>query len=111
MRTSNPKNAGVTKLDVETIKKELNKISQKEYSGTKGKEGTVYAVSLAKLEEMKNLLLQLKVPAWLLQVAKPCERLPREEILTEEQYYKLAETIAKYRQSYNDKIKINYLKY
>lgn len=36
----------------ETIKKELNKISQKEYSGTKGKEGTEYAVSLAKLKEM-----------------------------------------------------------
>ena len=40
----------------ETIKKELNKISQKEYSGTRGKEGTVYAVSLAKLEEMKKRL-------------------------------------------------------
>ena len=40
----------------ETIKKELNKISRKEYSGTKGKEGTVYAVSLAKLEEMKKRL-------------------------------------------------------
>ena len=36
----------------EIIKKELNKISQKEYSGTKGKEGTEYAVSLAKLKEM-----------------------------------------------------------
>ena len=36
----------------ETIKKELNRISQKEYSGTKGKEGTEYAVSLAKLKEM-----------------------------------------------------------
>ena len=36
----------------ETIKKELNKISQKEYSGTKGKEGAEYAVSLAKLKEM-----------------------------------------------------------
>lgn len=36
----------------ETIKKELKKISQKEYSGTKGKEGTEYAVSLAKLKEM-----------------------------------------------------------
>ena len=36
----------------ETIKKELNKISKKEYSGTKDKEGTEYAVSLAKLKEM-----------------------------------------------------------
>ena len=36
----------------ETIKKELNKISQKEYSGTKGKEGTEFAVSLAKLKEI-----------------------------------------------------------
>ena len=36
----------------ETIKRELNKISQKEYSGTKDKEGTLYAVSLAKLKEM-----------------------------------------------------------
>ena len=36
----------------DTIKRELNKISQKEYSGTKGKEGTEYAVSLAKLKEM-----------------------------------------------------------
>lgn len=36
----------------ETIKKELDRISQKEYSGTKGKEGTEYAVSLAKLKEM-----------------------------------------------------------
>lgn len=40
----------------ETIKKELNKISQKEYSGTKGKEGTEYAVSLAKLKEMATRL-------------------------------------------------------
>lgn len=40
----------------ETIKKELNKISQKEYSGTKGKEGTEYAVSLAKLKEMTTRL-------------------------------------------------------
>ena len=36
----------------DTIKRELTKISQKEYSGTKGKEGTEYAVSLAKLKEM-----------------------------------------------------------
>lgn len=36
----------------ETIKRELNKISQKEYSGTKDEVGTVYAVSLAKLKEM-----------------------------------------------------------
>ena len=36
----------------ETIKKELNRISQKEYSGTKGKEGTEFAVSLAKLKEI-----------------------------------------------------------
>ena len=40
----------------ETIKKELNKISQKEYSGTKGKEGTEYAVSLAKLKEKTTRL-------------------------------------------------------
>ena len=36
----------------DTIKRELNNISQKEYSGTKDKEGTEYAVSLAKLKEM-----------------------------------------------------------
>lgn len=40
----------------ETIKKELNRISQKEYSGTKGKEGTEYAVSLTKLKEMTTRL-------------------------------------------------------
>lgn len=40
----------------ETIKKELNRISQKEYSGTKGKEGKEYAVSLAKLKEMTTRL-------------------------------------------------------
>ena len=40
----------------ERIKKELNRISQKEYSGTKGKEGTEYAVSLAKLKEMTTRL-------------------------------------------------------
>ena len=40
----------------ETIKKELNRISQKEYLGTKGKEGTEYAVSLAKLKEMTTRL-------------------------------------------------------
>ena len=37
-----------------TIKEQLNKISSgTEYSGTKGKEGTEYSVSLAKLKEMK----------------------------------------------------------
>lgn len=41
----------------EVIKKQLNEISSgKEYSGTKDKEGTEYAVSLAKLKEMKNRL-------------------------------------------------------
>lgn len=40
----------------ETIKKELNRISQKEYSGIKGKKGTEYAVSLAKLKEMTTRL-------------------------------------------------------
>ena len=36
----------------DTIKRELNNISQKEYSGTKDKEGSEYSVSLAKLKEM-----------------------------------------------------------
>lgn len=34
----------------------LNHISGKEYSGSKGKEGTEYSISLAKLEEMKERL-------------------------------------------------------
>lgn len=36
----------------DTIKRELNNISQKEYSGTKDKEVSEYSVSLAKLKEM-----------------------------------------------------------
>ena len=36
----------------DTIKRELNNISQKEYSGTKDKELSEYSVSLAKLKEM-----------------------------------------------------------
>lgn len=36
----------------DTIKRELNNISQKEYSGTKDKEGSEYSVSLAKVKEM-----------------------------------------------------------
>ena len=54
----------------------------------------------------KDLLLKLKVDSWQIQVVKPCSRLDNNEILTEEQYYKLAKKIVEYRKKYNKKLQI-----
>ncbi len=67
---------------------------------------TVMQSNFNKLDDILQLLIELGVDAWQLQVVKPSERLPKEELLTEEQYYKLAEKIVKYRKNYSDKINI-----
>ena len=67
---------------------------------------TVMQSNYDKLDDILNLLISLGVDAWQLQIVKPNERLPKEELLTEEQYYKLAEKIADYREKYSDKLTI-----
>ena len=67
---------------------------------------TVMQSNFNKLDDILQLLIELGVDAWQLQVVKPSERLPKEELLTEEQYYKLAEKIVEYRKNYSDKINI-----
>ena len=62
--------------------------------------------NIDKLDDILQLLIQLGVDAWQIQIVKPSERLPKEELLTEEQYYKLAEKIVEYRKNYSDKINI-----
>ena len=47
-----------------------------------------------------------KADTWQLQIVKPSERLVDDELLTEEQYYKLAEKIVEYRKRYGKKLQI-----
>lgn len=67
---------------------------------------TVMRSNFDKLDEIRDLLISLKVPSWQLQIVKPSTRLPNDEVLSEEQYYKLAEKIVDYRKNYSDKIAI-----
>lgn len=67
---------------------------------------TVMQSNFDKLDDILQLLIELGVDAWQIQIVKPSERLPKEELLTEEQYYKLAEKIVEYRKNYSDKINI-----
>lgn len=67
---------------------------------------TVMQSNYDKLDDILNLLISLGVDAWQLQIVKPSERLPKDELLTEKQYYDLAKKITEYRENYLDKINI-----
>lgn len=67
---------------------------------------TVMQSNYDKLDQIRDLLIDLNVPSWQLQIVKPSHRLMEHELLTEEQYYKLAEKIVEYRKNYADKITI-----
>lgn len=67
---------------------------------------TVMNSNFNQLDDILQLLISLGVDAWQLQIVKPSGRLPKEELLSEEQYYELAQKIAYYRETYADKISI-----
>lgn len=67
---------------------------------------TVMQSNYNQLDKIKDLLLKFKVKTWQIQIVKPCPRLPKEELLTEEQYYKLAQKIVEYRKKYLSKMNI-----
>ena len=67
---------------------------------------TVMNSNFDQLDKIKDLLLKLKAEAWQIQIVKPCKRLPEGELLTEEQYYRLAEKIVEYRKKFSKKINI-----
>ncbi len=67
---------------------------------------TVMQSNFNQLDEILELLISLGVDAWQLQIVKPSERLNEGELLTEEQYYMLAERIVEYREKYSDKITV-----
>lgn len=67
---------------------------------------TVMQSNFDKLDEIRDLLIELGVNSWQIQIVKPATRLAEDELLTEEQYYKLAEKIVEYRKNYDNKIKI-----
>jgi radical SAM protein with 4Fe4S-binding SPASM domain len=67
---------------------------------------TVMQSNFSQLDKIKDLLIKLKAEAWQLQIVKPCKRLPESELLSEEQYYNLAEKIVEYRKKYLRKINI-----
>ena len=67
---------------------------------------TVMKSNFNELDKIKDLLLKLKAEAWQIQVVKPCSRLLDSELLSEEEYYKLAEKIVDFRQRYGRKINI-----
>ena len=67
---------------------------------------TVMQSNFDKLDKIRDVLLKLNVDSWQLQVLKPCKRLTDNELLTEEQYYKLAEKIVDYRKNFGKKMMI-----
>ena len=67
---------------------------------------TVMKSNFNELDKIRDLLIKLKADSWQLQIVKPSERLQDDEILTEEQYYQLAEKIVEYRKKYNKKMEI-----
>lgn len=67
---------------------------------------TVMKSNYDELDDIRDLLIDLKVPSWQLQVLKPSVRMLDDEILTEKQYYALAEKIVEYRKNYSEKIEI-----
>ncbi len=67
---------------------------------------TVMKSNYNELDRIKDLLLKLKAEAWQIQVVKPCSRLLESELLSEQEYYKLAEKIAEFRQKYGKKMNI-----
>lgn len=67
---------------------------------------TVMHSNYEQLDDIRDLLIDLKVPSWQLQIVKPSSRLMEQEILTEKEYYALAEKIVDYRKNYSDKITI-----
>lgn len=67
---------------------------------------TVMRSNFDKLDQIRDLLIELGVDSWQLQIVKPSSRLLEDELLTEEQYYDLAKKIVEYREKYSDKIAI-----
>ncbi len=67
---------------------------------------TVMQSNFDKLDKIKDVLLKLKVDSWQLQVLKPCDRVTDDELLTETQYYKLAEKIVEFRKKFGKKMLI-----
>ena len=67
---------------------------------------TVMQSNYDKLDKIRDLLIKLKVNSWQLQILKPCDRVENEEVISEEQYLKLAEKIVDYRKKYGKKITI-----
>lgn len=67
---------------------------------------TVMQSNYDELDDILDLLISLNASAWQIQAVKPYGRLPKEECLTERQFYKLAEKIVYYREHYLDKMNI-----
>lgn len=69
-------------------------------------ETTVMQRNYDQLDDILNLLIDLKVDAWQIQIVKPNKRLSPDEYLTEQQYLELAKKIAYYRENFSDVIRI-----
>ena len=67
---------------------------------------TVMQSNYNQLDKIRDLLIKLNVEAWQIQIVKPCPRLSKDELLTEEQFYKLAQKIVEYRKKYLKRMNI-----
>lgn len=67
---------------------------------------TMHKNNIDEIDNILKVLLECKIPVWQIQMAKPNGRMKKEDVLSEEQYYKLAEKIVELRKTYEDKIKI-----
>ena len=92
--------SGVFEHSVEVLKK-LKKADVYTVVAT-----TVMQSNFNQMDKIKDLLLKLNVETWQIQIVKPCPRLPNNELLTEEQFYKLAQKIVEYRKKYSNKMNI-----
>lgn len=67
---------------------------------------TVMKSNILHIDEIKDLLLKLKVDRWQLQIMKPCKRASDDEVISEIEYYDLAKKIVDYRKKYSKKMEI-----
>ena len=66
----------------------------------------VHKKNLPELPKILDILLELGVCAWQIQTATPQGRMPKDLALNEDEYYSVAEFIAKNRQKYKSLIRI-----
>ena len=68
---------------------------------------TVMQSNINQLDDIAKLQAELDIDSWLIQIAEPNDRLPQKEILSERQFYQVAEKIVELKEKYSGKLPIS----